>query len=360
MRTKFLTLLVVVFLSACSFDIGTIPSAEDPAPAAEPTTPAGLINATPMPFAESDLLTTTPFPFPTVTFAPTNTFYPTPANVGTYPIRFAQDGTYVDIPDTISNNTRKTYSIFASQGQVMSISVKLDGDPSYGYMTMRLTGADGSVLCPRFSSEGCGLSWRGVLPTTQEYYVELTPISQNQSFTLRVAINPPGTQTQLFRYVSPFTGASFSYTDEFAPMRISVDSLSKLRPEVKLAYIDTQAFVDRNLAEAYYLFGASTDSALVQDCLTINPKYIPNEQLVDKVIINGHEFSHSRGSGVATGNIYEQEMYRTALNGTCYEVTFLIHSFSTGAFLPQKVILEFDRAALMQKLESILATLILN
>jgi hypothetical protein len=201
--------------------------------------------------------------------------------------------------------------------------------------------------------------WRGVLPAMQEYLITLTPVNGLNNFTLRLAINPPGTQTQSFQYVSPNTNTSFSYTDEFAPVRAPGYTISKTEPEVRLSYIDTQAYLDRNLVEAHFLFGSSNDQALVKDCLQISP-LIPNEQLVNTVDINGKQFTHSKGSGVAAGSLYEQIMYRTLQNDICYEVTFLMHSFSTGSFLPQKAVLEFNREALLKKFEAILSTIVIK
>ena len=82
--------------------------------------------------------------------------------------------------------------------------------------------------------------------------------------------------------------------------------------------------------------------------------------MIDEVNINGVKFVHSQGGGVAAGNIYEQTYYRTAYQDVCYEVTFYIHYGNIGNYAPDSGVKEFDRAALMQKFESILSTLIIK
>jgi hypothetical protein len=81
---------------------------------------------------------------------------------------------------------------------------------------------------------------------------------------------------------------------------------------------------------------------------------------VGDVTINGNKFVRSEGAGVGAGNIYEQIYHRAVINGSCYEVTFYFHYTNIGNYAPDAGIKEFDRAALLQRFESILSTLVIK
>ncbi len=96
-------------------------------------------------------------------------------------IQFQANGTYADITDSIAVGSSKTYSINAMKGQIMSISILPQiPDGSWGYIPMKIKGADGSVLCPQLPDTEC-MFWRGVLPSSQDYFVTLTPDSDDAS-----------------------------------------------------------------------------------------------------------------------------------------------------------------------------------
>ena len=67
----------------------------------------------------------------------------------------------------------------------------------------------------------------------------------------------------------------------------------------------------------------------------------------------------SEGGGVGAGNIYEQVYHRAIQNGSCYEVTYFVHYANIGNYTPGTVT-EFDRTALYQQLDEILASVILK
>jgi len=117
--------------------------------------------------------------------------------------------------------------------------------------------------------------------------------------------------------------------------------------------------VNTNLIEAYFLFGSTNESSIVDTC-TQPVSYGGEENIVGDVIINGNKFVHSEGVGVGAGNIYEQIYHRTVINGSCYEVTFFFHYANIGNYMPDARVKEFDRDALIQRFESILSTLVIN
>ena len=359
MRSRLSFVPLLAFLAACTFQSQVLKPDPQAGVELQTSTPFFSPSADSTAFHGVDMLTATPSVPPTFTPTATLTSTPVPIRLGTVPIRFAPGGTYLDIVDGISFGTSKVYSVSALQGQVMSVSVNTGLHADWMPVPIRISGADGAVLCPREADGECATFWRGTLPATQDYLIELTPLNDIRGFTLRVAVNPPGATNQIFHYRSPVSGASFSYTDEFAPGRLPPYQSYKTEPEISLSYIDTQAFVNTNLFEAQILYGASKDPVVVGDCLQASP-VIPNEKITGEETVNGRRFVRFEGGGAATGNFYEQIIYRTVDETACHELVLLIHSFSTGAFLPQIVIQEFDRPSLVRKFESILSTLVIQ
>ncbi len=350
MRYKILVFLLLASLSACSFQAqivtpeSLIPATETELPSVTP--PAALTN------------TPTPNPPPADIVLPTITSIPLQEVSGVYPIRFAPNGTYADVVDSLFVGESKTYSINAMKGQVMSISVRQGFEGDWTVVPMKIVGADGQTLCPPQENRECYF-WRGLLPSTQDYLVTLTPYVDIMNFTLRVAVNPPGTTTQEFQYVSADRSAAFSYTDEFAPTRFSGPQLYKVEPDVALELVDSQFYLNTNLSEAYLLFGSTSESNTVENC-TQPVSFGGEEMIVGEVNINGNQFVRSESAGVGAGNIYEQIYHRAVLNGHCYEVVFFFHYTNIGNYSPDSGIKEFDRDALMQKFEDILSTLVIR
>lgn len=352
MRYRLLFVLLLAGLSACSFQAQVVtpptPTAFLPV-AASPTLAPPAPTSTAIVVPASATPTDTPLPAPTSTSAS-----------GAIPIRFAPGGTYVDFVDSIAGGTSKTYSIAASMGQVMSVSVRDNptADGNWNYIPMQVIGANGVTLCPPKSNMECTF-WRGVLPSTQNYFVTLMPTNTAANFTMRVAINPPGKATQSFQYVSRNQYASFAYNDEFAPVYYPGAQITKITPEIALEFIDTQAYVNTNLDEAYLLFGNSSDADTVANCT--QPASLGGlEQIIGEETINGVTFVHSQANGAGAGNFYEQTYYRSVVDGVCYEMTFFVHNGNIGAYDPSLGVHEFDRAALMQKFESMLSTLVIK
>jgi hypothetical protein len=314
-------------------------------------------NATPtVPFPTDTSIPATlnvPTSLPTpITPAPTATLEPTPVavvafdeSVDAYRIRFAPQGTWVEVNDTISANASKRYALSAMKGQVMSVSI-LQG-PGF---SVNVAGIDKKSLSDSLYAHPF---WRGLLPSTQDYIV--TVESQvNSPFSLRVAINPPGQATQNFGFIDPQYAIAISYTDEFAPMDVQIPVNTKGAPLLSLAFIDPAFYSPTtNLSEAYLLLAATTDPAIVSSCTQPASQYA--ETVTGQVSINSHTFTRSEFSGAAAGNRYDQIAYRTVWDNKCFEVVFLIHSTNIGNYTPGTVI-EYDRPVLLSKFEGILNT----
>jgi len=353
MRYRYLILIIVIaMLSACSYNVEVV-TPETPTEVLQSVTQSSTIT----PELQIETSTEAPVPPPTFTFTP-EAPPPWPASAGTVPIHFAQGGTYADVIDSIIGGLSKTYSIAAAQGQFMSVSVRQRFEGDWVYVPMQIKGQDGTVLCPVQVNTECTF-WRGKLPTTQTYLVRLSPINDVTDFTMRVAINPPGKGIQTFLFEDMYRQASFTYTDEFAPVLFPGAKISKTQPELSLEFIDTASYLNTNLIEAYLLFGSSRDASVVQSC-TEPISFGGLENIIGEVVINDKTFIKSEGGGVGAGNIYQQTYYRAAYQDTCYEMTFFVHYADIGNYAPDSDVKEFDQATLTQKFESILSSFVIN
>ncbi len=349
---KKLVLLLLLFSVACTYQVQVITP--------EPSTSLGGLATQPATLPPAETFTPIVAPSSTAASAlPTFTLTALPPPVaGVYPIKFSPNGTYVDVVDSVLFGASKTYSISALKGQIMSISIHQSSEGDWVYIPIQISGADGAVLCPPIVNTECAF-WRGALPATQNYLVKITPANAVLNFMLRVAINPPGVATQLFQFKSTRQNATFSYTDDFAPVRFPGSQVYKVEPEIALELVDSQFYVKTNLIEAYLLFGSTNDSSIVDTCA--RPiSFGGTENVVGDVNINGIKFVHSEGSGVGAGNVYEQIYYRAVNNGYCDEVTFYFHYANIGNYSPDSGVKEFNRDALMEKFESVLSTLVIK
>lgn len=304
-------------------------------------------------------------PVPTFTSAPafeqpvqaTATSVPVqqPASNQPVPILFDVNGTYKDVVDSIPVGSSKTYSFNASKGQITSISAFPQlPDGGWGYLHLQIVGADGTLLCPQAPDTECSF-WRGALPSSQNYFVTVTPEGDSVNFTLRVAINPPGKNTQLFQYNNPSTGLSLTYSDMFIPA-VPPFGNYKTQPQLALQLIDSATFYKTNLGQAYLLVSSSNDPQVVATCTEPGQATGELEQVIGNEVINGYTFVHSSGDGAGAGNIYQQDIYRTVNKNVCYEVIYYLHSSQVGNFPADSGITEFDRNAVIQKFYSVFST----
>jgi photosystem II stability/assembly factor-like uncharacterized protein len=260
-------------------------------------------------------------------------------------IHFPLKATWVEINTSLAAGASKRYVLSAEGGQVMSVSVA-EG-PAF---TVRVQGADGMALSdPRQSLP----FWRGRLPSTQDYFVSVE-LQANGPITLRIGIAPLGQAGQSFEFSDPHYLVTLTYPDEFAPTDLQIPVNAKAVPLLTLAFIDPDFYSPAtNLSEATLLLAASTDPVTVSTCT--QPSTQVPETVTGQVTVNGSVFIRAEFSGAAAGNRYDQVAYRTAREGRCFELIFLVHSSDLGNY-PAETVLAFDRAALQSKFEAVLDT----
>lgn len=110
-------------------------------------------------------------------------------------IKFPKGETAITLNDHLAVGEKsKRYVLKALAGQIMRVTI------SPSWIHLRIVGQDGTVLesqdYHRFNF------WRGKLPATQDYLIELERKSaaENEDFLLSVLINPVGQATQWFTF----------------------------------------------------------------------------------------------------------------------------------------------------------------
>ena len=289
---------------------------------------------------------------PTPTTVPTATLEPTPTPDVVYDpqaqadrVKFAQYATWVELSGATSLTGDVRYVLAAQQGQVMSVSISQG--PAF---SVEVAGADKKPLTDDQNPQPY---WRGTLPSTQDYFI--TVKSQVEApFDLRIAINPPGQATQNFEIYNRQYIVALGYTDEFAPVNYQIPFDTKGTPLATLYFIDPAFYYpNTNLVESALMLSATDDPSIVSTCTQISAG--SGETMVGEQTINGYTFTRSEFIGAAAGNRYEQIFNRTVWNDKCFEVIFLIHSANIDNYPPGSVV-EFDRTALLDKFEAVLAT----
>jgi hypothetical protein len=344
MRWKLTILVLTLSILACT--LGT-PAQTAPEILPSPTLEPPSATETPTP----NIIPPSPTSLPTQTLAPTQPPAPTSAGSSSAAnenrIKFPAGGTWVEVGTHMQAGDIIQYVLSAMQGQVMSVSIEQSWPFTVEVKsaTTRLTDPDNERPF-----------WRGTLPATGDYFITVRTQTDGD-FNLRVAINPPGQTYQYFEYESPNQTATLRYSDEFAPTTNDPAGDFKGTPSLVLQFIRPEFYgPTTNLGEAYFLFSSITDAQKVATCTQPLPQL---ETIQGQKDFNGYTFTQSEAVGVGAGNIYDQVIYRTVYNSICYEVVFYMHSGNIGNYTPGTVV-EFDRAALIQKFEGILSTLTLK
>jgi hypothetical protein len=222
------------------------------------------------------------------------------------------------------------------------------------WIELGIFGEDGSVLK---GQDDPRTFWRGVLPATQDYYVELTLVGaarEAKDFELSVLINPRGQTTQWQAYRDAARGFELEYSDYFI-QSAPPPAMPLMKGEIalSLSFVGSEYFESTNLDEVYLVVGSTEDADIVSSCM--DPVGAFEKQLGEETV-NSIAFQKGAFSEGAAGNIYTQEIYRTRQGNTCYEIGFIMHYANIGNYGPDSGIREFDDEAVQQKLREVLLT----
>lgn len=265
-------------------------------------------------------------------------------------IQFKQGATVAKLEDSLTVGEKKRYILYALAGQTTRVYVE-----PFGF-DLRIMGEDGTVL----KNQDDHLAfWRGKLPATQEYFIEVTPrwegpAGEEWVFVLSVLINPRGKAIQSWTYRDEEQGFELKYSDYFVASSPPPEiDLMKGNLVLCLTFVGSEYFESTNLAEVYFIVGSSKDTQIVSICLTPKSNY---ERVLGEEVVNSITFHKGAYGEGAAGNFYLEDIYRTLYKETCYEVVFHIHCWGLGGYDPGSGIKRFDEEAVLNKLREVLLT----
>jgi hypothetical protein len=115
-------------------------------------------------------------------------YTPPQANPDAIRIQFQPNATDWYTPGDLTPNAKISFVLYAQQGQQMIVNLTTEPDSStIPYASLYITAADGTIYTPNPTT-----NWTGVLPASQDYYIEVRSMSQ-QSITYTLVVNIPVT-----------------------------------------------------------------------------------------------------------------------------------------------------------------------
>jgi len=194
-------LFAFVGLTSCMGKGPTSAPTRTPPATPSPTAVTPPVDLSPTP---TEAPTNTPTSTPTL-LAPTPT--PTPAPPTPTPtvlpdvtrIQFEPGATSAELSGHLGAHGDDLYILWAMAGQTMEVSVTAPELVSFS-----IWGVDGMVL-KRYVDEET--EWKGVLPTTQDYYIEVVSIAETD-YTLTVTVHPLPAEPERIQFEAGETAAT--------------------------------------------------------------------------------------------------------------------------------------------------------
>lgn len=255
-------------------------------------------------------------------------------------LEFGPGTSIIRLTDHLSGKKRYVFRAFADQVATIAVLPK--------DLKLSVWGQDGTVL----KGPDDGLSfWRGTLPASHNYFIE---ISQNGEvdFDLTVIVNPLGKMVQWIGYRNDTYSFELMHPDYFVAEPVTGIPLIKGVGVLKLDLVDSTYYQRTNLDEVSFIAGASDDAAIVATCT--DPGFDAEEKLAD-ASVGDIAFSQSTVRDISMGHVSERIIYRTGYRSVCYEIVFHLN-YTNIEFFDQSVIQSFDRQAVLEELNEILAT----
>ena len=238
----------------------------------------------------------------------------------------------------------RSYVFYGFADQVITISVLPMGT------RLSLRGEDGTTL--KNADDGFSF-WRGALPVSQNYFIEIRQ-DWGGDYDLSVVALPVGQSVRWFDFREDTYGFELEYPDYFVPDWSTGLPLTKGAAVYKLNLVDTKYFQGTNLSAVSFLAGTSDDPSIVRSC---THPVSGNEETLGDETVGVTTFRKSALADRAMSNVHEQIIYRTIYQSICYEMVFSIQYTDLDVIDPSSGITAFDREAILGKLEEILATL---
>jgi hypothetical protein len=174
--------LLIATLAGCNMGA----NATTQAPSATETQPPVVdVTATPLPATSAPAGVPTQAPPAGATSAPqTNpTQAPPPAGGGSATrVTFSAGATHANVPGSVAAHGKASYIVNVAAGQLLDVSAN---GPAAQQPQIAVVGADGKTPQNVLNN---AVSFRGAVPTTQDYTVTLTGVDQPLNFTLAIVI----------------------------------------------------------------------------------------------------------------------------------------------------------------------------
>lgn len=209
-------------------------------------------------------------------------------------------------------------------------------------------GCDGSESATTTTTITGDLTSTTLAPATTTVAPTTTLAPTSTTITLPEII--PGVGTVL--YENEEFGFSL-YQPEIASNQ-TTDFESYMLPLTKIpaaaVILPESLFAGTNLYEAGVYIGASSSAEAVSGWNQPAPDSLETALgITDTQGVDWAGFTATEG---AAGNAYEQQIYRTVRDGTCYEIVQLLHWGQFGNF-PEGSVVEFDKAKFQGYLDAI-------
>lgn len=169
----------------------------------------------------------------------------------------------------------------------------------------------------------------------------VTPPTQTATSTVQTMPTIiPGTPS--VQYQDPHYGFTIYYPSTATLETAGFDGylLTTKTPVIGFV-LDPSMFQGTNLVEAGVYVGATTSPAVVAQC-TARSSAIET-MASSTVSLGGTPFAVFTSTGAGAGNTYQETIYRSNVNGTCYEIAEMLHAGNIANY-PKNSVTAYDQA----------------
>ena len=237
------------------------------------------------------------------------------------------------------------YVFHAMAGQGAEILVtRPDGRPADAALS--LAGSDGTVYQ---SYDINRPNWRGILPKTENYRIEIAVQGTTNGTELKVTIYPPMRQRK--EEFNSRLGFLVSYDASVSHKALPRYFNNEL---LGILLTDKELYQKTNLQEAYFVISRENLQGR-QSCLDAKP-YAGEVEKQGTWRVNGIDYRHYHTEEGAAGNLYRTELFRTFVHSFCTTVRLFTHETDIGNYAHGQV-KPYDRKRVIKELKQIFFTL---
>lgn len=172
------------------------------------------------------------------------------------------------------------------------------------------------------------------------------PANSSGSGQTQTQTPPPPPQST---YTNSKYNFSFSYPNSFTQVTPTYGNLSNQIIQVQLGNTD---YPKTNFGDADFNISQEAAANLVA-CLKFQYPAAPSSATPAQKEINGINYYVLTGDDAGAGNFYSSTIYRTFINGNCFELNETIHTTNIGNYTPGTVT-QIDTAPIQTMLDGVL------